>query len=308
MLAALLARRNKQLEAARRGAESLARAEAEDARVRTWQAAWAEAVASIPPDGEGLPPLLWYVRRRVVPYASRVAGIAVTISGDDEALSETVAAWLTELGLAGRVSDVREHATAFAEARILSLLGSPPILASASLTANVVHDLEAARPATSTSTASASSAEAYVPTEATRIVRPDNRTGTTPGISTGFRFFDPTEYTRESAWRLDIAHAVHDSLGAARTLLSEGDVATIAGDYADTRLGEGLERLDGALAAAPLSQANALWIGESDVALDLDRAARDLDSAALPRFAAGVRKAVVAENLDAVKRLITESA
>jgi hypothetical protein len=145
MLAALLARRGKYLEAAQRDADAEARAAAADAETRTWQTAWAEAVAALPTE-DGLPPLLWYVRRRSVPYASRVAGIAVAVSGDDERLTNTVDARLRVLGLEERVAAIAAGATPFAEARIFAFLGAPVLMGSVALMGSAVHDLELAMP------------------------------------------------------------------------------------------------------------------------------------------------------------------
>lgn len=304
MLAALLARRGKYIESALRDAEAQARAEAADAETRTWQAAWAEAVAAIPSDEEGLPPLLWYVRRRAVPYQSRVAGVAVAISGDDERLNATVADRLTSLDLDARVASVRDRATPFAEARILTFLGAPPLLASASLMANAVRDLEAAvpapPPADDSDTRPPTVIRPPIDTRPTDVLRPGGTIGRLDLLGAG-------ENVRTGIDRLRLTRSILARGEAAPELLSEGDVIAVASDYGDPRLGEGLERLTDALGAEPLDQPGALWIGDSDRALDLDRAARDVSRTALATFAGDVRDAVIARDLGTLDRLIAEA-
>ena len=303
MLAALLARRSKFIETAQRDAEAQARAEAADAETRTWQAAWAEAVAALAPEEEGLPPLLWYVRRRAVPYQSRVAGVAVAISGDDEQLSNTVDARLTSLGLNDRLAVVRNRATPFAEASILSFLGAPQLLASASLMANAVRDLEAAVPPEPEGGGSGTTPPIVVlpPPEVslTAVPRPVGPAGRPTLFGAG-------ENVRTGINRLTLTRSIRALGGSTPERLSEGDVIAVASDYSDPRLGEGLERLTDALAAEPLDQPDALWIGDSDRALDLDRAARDVRNTALAGFAADVRNAAIARDVETLNRLIAE--
>jgi len=111
-----------------------------------WQAAWQQAVAAVPPAGAGQPPLLWYLRRRTVAYEPQLAGAAVVITGDDVLLSTQLASRLTQLNLQSRVDDLRNRATPFAAARIVSFLGAPRIVASDLLLSAGVRSLELVTP------------------------------------------------------------------------------------------------------------------------------------------------------------------
>ena len=295
MLAALLARRTKFIEAAQRDAEARAREEAANSEIRTWQAAWAEAVAAIPAE-DGIPPLLWYVRRRAVPYESRVAGIAVAVSGDDEQLKRTVDARLNALALATRVAAITNRATPFAEARILSFLGAPRILQFPILMANAIRDLERAVPPILSPAPGGGTG-----TTPPIIVQPSESVlrGTTGGIAGPLA----NAITRAGASRVSLSRLVR---GTNVELLSEGDVIAVATDYADPRLGEGLERLTAALATQPLDHASEMWIGDNDKALDVDRASRDVAQAKLSAFADDLRQAVVARNLDTLNQVVAQ--
>jgi hypothetical protein len=91
-------------------------------------------------------------------------------------------------------------------------------------------------------------------------------------------------------------------------LISEGDVIDVASDYADSRLGEGLDRVIAALGEdRPLTQAAALWLGESDRALELDRAAREVKAASLAKFASDLLKVSEDQDLDALDLLIASA-
>ena len=323
MLAALLARRTKYVEAAQRDAEAQAREEAADAEIRTWQAAWAEAVSAIPA-ADGMPPLLWYVRRRAVPYASRVAGIAVAVTGDDEGLKRRVDTRLATLGLDARVTAVAARSTPFAEARILSFLGAPSILASTILMASAVHDLESIVLRQTTPDITTADGDATPPTIATTTASPTllRATRATRGRTTRAapELSLAAAVAPRSSATLTARNATRPGLNRLTTfralvpadlaidLISEGDVIDVASDYGDSRLGEGLDRVIAALGEdSKPTQAAALWLGESDRALDLDRAARDVTAASLAKFATDLIKAAEDQDLDALNLLIASA-
>lgn len=295
MLAAMLARRTKFLEAAQRDADAVARAEAEDAEIRTWQTAWAEAVAAID-TSNGLPPLLWYVRRRAVPYASRVAGIAVTVTGDDAALQTAVRSRLTTLGLTTRVNGLTARTTPFAEARLLAFLGAPRVLNSTILLASAVHDLEAMSATVGADAAAVAAAMASI-TDATLVRRLDAAAalrGATSILTVGRSVTGAVAATATSA-----------RAPTSKLPITEGDVMDVASAYADPRLGEGLERITEQLGkATPLPQASALWIGDTGKALELDRAARDVRTTALAKFATDLVKLADGKDADGLAILI----
>ena len=315
MLAALLSRRTKFIEAAQRDAEAQAREEAADAEIRTWQAAWAEAVSGIP-TADGTPPLLWYVRRRAVPYASRVAGIAVAVTGDDEGLKRRVDNRLAMVGLDARVTAVAARSTPFAEARILSFLGAPSILDSTILMASAVHDLESIVIQQVTMETTAGDTVSTPPIFATATASPTMLRAASPavarvtGASVGLSLASTAAAKaalRPGLNRLTTFRALVP-IDMVIDLISEGDVIDVASDYADSRLGEGLERIIVALgegAKPPLI--TALWLGESGRALDLDRAGRDVKASSIAKFATDVMQAAGDQDLDAIDLLIASA-
>jgi len=275
MLAALLARNTRLAEARARDAAARARTESAEARLGAWQAAWAEAVAALPAS-DGMPPLLWYARRRALPGGDSATGAAVAFSGDDAGLQQAVEARLRALGQADRLGTIAAAATPFALARALAFLGAPRIAASTVLSAAALRDLEAALPR-----AAAPAGSGTTGTASPSL--PPARLGARPGFG-----------------RLVTARAA----GAAATRLSEADVIAIAADYGDPRLGDGLARVAQALSADPLPQAGEIWLGGSGVALDIDRAARDLPDENLAGFATGLRQAARDQSAEALQLLL----
>lgn len=334
MLAAMLARRTKFMEAASRDAEAVARAEAADAEIRTWQTAWAEAVAEITAE-DGLPTLLWYVRRRSAPYASRVAGVAIPVTGDDLGLSRMVDKTLGSLGLRERVRTLALRSTAYAEARMVSFLGAPRILGSAILLSSAVRDLEATvpppEPVPQFDTADGSS-DAFVnnggsaesgldPRDAVRAPAPASQRSVPgsagfvpPGVTPAPFAESISAVAREIAPATSpsiLAHAAAVARQPARAdlpppkVVHEGHILAVAGAYADPRLGEGLERVREHLGEqGDLPLASALWLGGTGQALGLDRAARDVRAPALSRFVDDLVKIAADKDTDALTLLI----
>lgn len=296
MLQALSARRARAAETAIRDAEAAARAAAAEAEIRAWQAAWAEAVAAIPPTPDA-PPLVWYVRRRAVPSEAKVTGIAVPVGTDDAALQRAVGARLNELNLTARVSAINQRATPFAAARISAFLGAPRIHRSDLLMTAVVRDLEAVLPAAAPAPASAAPVTTTRPVIERAVSPTAARTPTTDlGVE-----------------RLTSARAALNLAVLARQppdeppLLTEADVIDVASDYGDPRLGDGLDRLDRAMAREPLARADWLWLGDTGQARALDAVARDLPSAQLPGFIGQLRPVVAARQADGLARLLARA-
>ncbi len=130
---------------------------AADPATSTWQAAWAAAVSALPTQS-GLPPMLWYVRRRAVAYESRISGVSVTVTGDDTQTTAAMTAHLTALGLLNRVKAIEAAATPAAVARITNLFARPALLGSTMLTAALLQRLEAAAHGASASVSPAAAA------------------------------------------------------------------------------------------------------------------------------------------------------
>jgi hypothetical protein len=294
MLAALLAKRTKFIGATVLDTQAQAAAASVDAQTRAWQAAWAQAITAIPVT-QGIPPLLWYVRRRAVPYESRVTGIAVLVAGDDTGLQSAVQAHLATLGLTPRIAALENGATQFAAARIIAFLGSPRILASTMLTTSVVHDLEAAMPAVAPPVTSPPLPIGEVGGTGLTPATPTTATPATPTTaSPALSSLVGGLVARPGVGRiLAIRSIVLPILPVgARPLLTEADVTDVASDYSDIQIGDGLDRLKTAFGTAPLDQAGELWLGDTGKVLDLDHVARAAANADMQKLADGVSKAV----------------
>lgn len=287
MLAAMLARRAKFIEAQGQDAGAVARSEAADAETRAWQAAWAEAVAAIP-SAEGETPLLWYVRRRAVADRATVTGVAVPVSGGDEGLIDAVRGRLGDLGLSSRFAALNDAATPFATARIAAFLGSPQVARSDILMSSALHDLE----------------EVVPKTPAPPSARGRKRQPAAPAVSAGE--IPPPAPLRPGTRRLMISRIALANRPARPDgkppPLSEADVADVASDYGDPRLGDGLERISAAI-DAPIAREGQLWLGESGLALDLDRAGRNLEAAELSAFTKTLARAAATKNQRLLARL-----
>lgn len=89
--------------------------------------------------------LLWYVRRRNLPYRTQVVGFTVPV-GIDEFISELrLKEFLARAGLQERFTNLRSVASAAAGANLVSLLSSPKFAISQTLLNAAVGELEAAK-------------------------------------------------------------------------------------------------------------------------------------------------------------------
>ena len=302
MLAAMLRRRTKVVEAPAR--DAAAQTQATNAEIAAWRAAWAEAIAAMPVRSDGAPTLIWYVRRRAVAYRPNVTGIAVAISGDDSALTKQLGDRLVALGLQSRVDAIRAAATAFATARMTAFLGSPRIVGSDLLLIAGTRELEHALPpatpppqADRPPTTGAATSRAAAPARTSAALSP--RLAAVVG---GGAIARPG-LERLAASRLSLTLALAAPAGQQR-LLTEGDVLDVASDFGDPALGDGLARVTNALGAPALTAAQVKWLGDSGQVLGLDRVGRSLPDDALPDFVSRLRAAVTAANADDLAALI----
>jgi hypothetical protein len=312
MLAAMLRRRTKVVEAQARDAEAAAQAAAASAEIAAWRAAWAEAVAAMPARDDGAPPLVWYVRRRAVAYRPNVTGIAVAFSGDDATLTQRLRDRLSPLGLLARTDAIKAMATPFATARMTAFLGSPRMLASDILLIAGTHELERALPSPTTPAPSPSGEPppppppreppGPLPPRPTEIlaVPPPRTSALSPRLAA---VATASATGRPGLARLSLALAAKAPVGQ-QLLLTEGDVLDVASDFGDPALGDGLARLTKALGAPALTAAQIKWLGDSGRVLDLDRLGRTLADDALPNFASRLRAAVTTSNADDLAALI----
>ena len=310
VLLGMLARRAKFSETATRDAEAQARSAAADAETKAWQAAWAEAVAALPTD-DGLPPRLWYVRRRAVAHEANVVGVAVAVSGDDLRLKIDLDQRVSDLGVTTRVRSIVGAATTFGAARISAFLGSPKISNSDALFLTAVARLEkivpdAATPAPPEPTTSPPVLPpGRLPPVSISPTTAAGLTATRAGL-TGGRL-ESAGLSRLAASRTLINSRLAADAGA-KQLITEGDVIDVASDFADPRLGEGLDLLGKALGAPALTKAELTFLADTENILDLDRTVRDLDTPDLPNFAATLRTAIGAKDTAAIDALIAGEA
>ena len=299
MLASMLARRVKFVEAQQRDADASAAVEAANAETKAWQAAWADAVAAIP-TAEGAQPLLWYVRRRAIADRSTVLGVAVAVSGDDERIVGTVEDRVAELGFGDRLKKLTDAATPFAAARLTAFLGSPRVAGSDMLLSAALTDLEAAVPAP----APASTTRPTVTQPQVATLIGTARTPLATRIGAGLTPIDVAG--RVGLERLSVSRATLASLlrptGKAPKL-SEADVVDVASDYGSPRLGDGIERIEAKL-GTPIDRDHQTWIGSSRLALALDEAGRDIEADDFAAFVGGVGKAIAAKDAKALGRLV----
>lgn len=293
-LASMLSRRTKQIEAQTRDAEAQARAAAADAELKAWQAAWAEAVAAIHGD-DGLPPRLWYVRRRAVAYESKVTGLAVSVSGDDMRLKAVVDARVSELALGTRVNRLMAAATPFAAARMNAFLGSPRLIGSDVLFMAAVHQLELAVPVV------------VSPPPAPPLPMETLTRAASPSLAPALAAASTAGAIRLAAARIGANSLVALDFGV-KPLLTEGDVLDVASDFGDPRLGDGLDRAFKALGEPALKRPDLLWLGEANRILGLDRAGRDVEAVDLAAFATRLRKAITAKDSAELDALIAGQA
>jgi hypothetical protein len=317
MLAAMLRRRTKVVEAIARDAEATARIAAANAEIAAWRAAWAEAIAALAARDDGAPPLIWYVRRRAVAYRPNVTGIAVAISGDDATLTRRLSDRVTALGLRPRFNAIEAAATPFAEARMTAFLGSPRMIGSDLLLIAGTRELERAIPPTQTTPPTTPPtipppSESAVPTRGTATtdaaVRPSSAL-LSPRLTTlaGAEATTRPGLERLAASRLSMALAMALPPGQQQPL-TEGDVLDVASDFGHPALGDGLARLFAAMSTpevtAKLTAAQIRFLGDSGHVLELDRLGRTLADDALPNFVARLIAAVTTSNASDLAALI----
>ena len=106
-------------------------------------AEWRKALASSD--------LLWFIRRRNLPYHATNVGFNVRIVTNEVITERNLVTTLNQAGLLNRVNEIRNTATTAANADVTSLLSSPKLNSSKLLLSGAVKELEAAK-TTDTST------------------------------------------------------------------------------------------------------------------------------------------------------------
>jgi hypothetical protein len=105
--------------------------------VQIWQQQWQRAAQREETKGR-----LWYVRRRRLAYRSDVVGFSLPLAGDDQAAENALNGVLETLELGDRVDALRRGTTAAANARLVSFLSSPTVVASPLLLTGAIALLE----------------------------------------------------------------------------------------------------------------------------------------------------------------------
>jgi hypothetical protein len=297
MLDALVLRRRKLIEAQQRDAAGELAAETAALETQAWHSTFAEAIANLPAV-EGRPPLLWYIRRRSIPYRANVEGLAIAVSSDDIVVSAIVNENLARLKLEKRLAAVNGQATPQASARIAALLGAPRIASSDIMTVAVIADLE------KVATPPEAPTESVRTPVATPIVSPILSRSATAAQP---RAIASVAEARAGLSRINLATALGSSTAVRADTplgLSESEVLDIASDYSDPKLGEGIAAIESVLGVdwPPLKQV--LFIGNSGLALALDTAFRKAPAEALPDLAQKLAEAVKGSDTDTMQSLI----
>lgn len=278
VLEAMVLQRRKALEAAERDAQAIAAEETAALEKKAWQAAFAEAVATLPVR-DGLPPLLWYVRRRAVAYRTSTEGLPIAVGGDDIVISSLVNENLSRLKLEKRVAALNSKATPQASARVMALLGSPAISSSDIMTAAVIADLEKL---------------ATAPEPVPEPTKPILRETVTLDRANVLLATSTLSALRTGLARANLATALGKTPAISDETaldLSESEVLDVAADYSNPRLGEGLAAIAPILGDKWPTAKEAIAIGDSGVALELDDGLRRAKPATLPELAEQVKTA-----------------
>jgi hypothetical protein len=282
--------RRKALEALDRDSEASAAAEGEALATKAWHAAFAEAVGALPVR-EGLPPLLWYVRRRAVPYRTNTEGLPIAVGGDDIVISGVVNDNLVRLKLEKRLAAVSAKGTPQANARVMALLGGPAIAASDILTVAVIADLEKVSepaPAPTPPTRGTPALEAAAP-DRIGAIRASDLLAARTGLS-----------------RLNLATARGETAVARADTelgLSESEVLDIATDYSSSRLGEGLAAAAAVLGSDWPTAKQATAVGDSGVALEIDTGLRGAKPELVAEIAEKLKAAATKNDTEALAKI-----
>jgi len=303
--------RRKAAESVSRDSAATAAAEAEALRVKTWTAALTEA-AAILPQATGGARLVWYTRRRSIAQQARATGTAVALSSDDVGLNETVNANIDRLKLAKRLASINGEATPQATVRLMSLLGSAGVASSDVLTVSVISDME-------------------------KVIKEDLPEAPAPPPPVAVPPFGPIammpvgmqEFLARRALlqpggvpitpdllatRAGLASVATASAAGATTAarddtelkLGESEVMSVAQDYSDSRLGEGLRRAAAAIGASWPSAKDAMWLGQSGKAPAVDLAFRAVGEERLADFADLLKTGVAAQDPKAIDDLLAK--
>ena len=302
--------RRKAAEATLRDASAAAAAEAAALQLQAWRTALNDA-ASVLPQAAGGARLVWYVRRRSIAQQPHVTGAGVVVSSDDVSLNAVVNANIDRLKLAKRVAAINGDATPQATVRLMSLLGSPGVANSDILTVSVISDVEKVinqdlPPPPPPPTAVAPPQPAGPATLPSGPVRFD------PRMLRSISALSPGFVAARSGLNLVAAADAAGTTTAAREdtplKLGETEVMTIAQDYSDSSLGDGLHRATDSLGSDWPSAKDATWLGESGKAPALDLAFRAVGDEKLGDFANLLKSAVSDQDPKELDQLLTKMA
>jgi len=259
---------------------------------KAWQAAYTEAVAALPAS-EGVPPLVWFVRRRAVAYRTETEGLPIAVGGDDIVISSLVGENLARLKLEKRLAAIDAKATPQASARAMALLGAPSIVNSDILTAAVIADLEKV----STAPPAPSPAPTPAPTEiAPALLNRLSAVSPAASLST----------VRAGLTRINLATALGTTPAANADTdlgLSESEVLDIAADYSSSRLGDGLAAIAPLMGDGWPTAKQATAIGDSGTAIELDVGLRQASPSRLTDIADELKTAATKNDAAAIEQI-----
>lgn len=270
-----------------------AAAQAQALQVQAWRAALTDASTIVPKASSGAR-LVWYIRRRSIAVQAGSTGNAIALGSDDVSLNAAVNANIDRLKLAKRVAAIDGQATPQATVRLLSLLGSPGVANSDILTVSVISDMEKVISGDLPPPPPAAAAAAAAPTTSGTTAT-SGGTATSPATSSAATTGPDLLGTRTGLASVSAASASGTTTAARDDTdlkLGESEVMTIAQDYSDPRLGEGLARAASAIGGGWPAAADALWLGGSGKAPAVDLAFRAVGEEKLADFATLLKSAV----------------
>jgi hypothetical protein len=216
------------------------------------------------------------------------------------------------LKLARRLATINGDATPQATVRLMSLLGSPGVANSDVLTVSVISDIEKVikedlpmlPPPPPPPPAAEMATPVFAPTSATIAALPLNvrdflaRRPDLLGARTGLG-----AVAASNAAGMTTAAREDTPLK-----LAENEVMTIAQDYSDPRLGEGLRRAAAAIGNSWPSAKDVMWLGESGRAPALDLAFRSVAEEKLADFVNLLKIAVSDQDAKELDELLAKMA
>ncbi len=272
----------------------------EKAQLQLWEAALSEAFASLPREENGTP-MIFYARRRAVAYSAEAVGRKIEITGDSDADNDSseehvetkVEERLGELSLKTRFNALKKASTAAAVARINELLQIKAVRESDLFTVAAIKELEETIPGAERS---ASALEI----SAIRAAMLDRSTSTR-----SLRTIEPTlAISRAGLLSSRVERARLDAGFIKRKMLSESDVLSVARNFRQPELGQGISRIAEATEPEIFEKKSGMWLGDTGLALEIDVIGMKAGGSQLKELAPAIAEAVKAQDSDTIKKVV----